>query len=302
MTATQTSEASERQTRLAIRLADDGVSIDQDLTCHACHYNLRLQPRDGTCPECAASIETTIAKRMLVLLNPKWLNAISTGAAVLSYGIPSVLFAFVIGNALLKLLSDFIEPRTVFLLAASCIGLVSLIGIWLFTKPLKTDLASKRLRRSQLIARVAAVGLTGSVIALFNISVSRDITLNLIVLSIGAVFMMVMVISFALCCGEIARMLSDQKTRRRSLIYGGIFGLGWLMTVPAMRSEFYGMRPAPLFIGFFLCGWALVILIGFLILVLPNYLSKQLQAARLEASEILNDAAPLPTQIADPAL
>jgi len=302
MTELPTSEASERETRLAIRLADDGVSIDQDLACYACHYNLRMQPRDGTCPECAASIETTIAKRMLVLLNPKWLNAISAGAAVLSYGIPTVLFVFVLGNALLKLLSFFVEPRNVLEFAATCIGLVSLIGIWLFTKPLKTDLASKRLRRSQLITRLAAVGLMGAVIALFNIPLSRDITLNLIVLSIGAVFMMVMVVSFAVCCGEIAAMLSDQKTRRRSLVYGAVFGLGWLMTVPVLRSEFYGMRPAPLFIGFFLCGWALIILIGFLILVLPNYLSKQLQAARSEASEILNDAAPPPTQMAHPVV
>lgn len=290
------------KTLLAIQLADDGVSIDQDLTCHACHYNLRMQPRSGKCPECAASIETMIAKRMLVLLNPRWLKSISAGAAVLSYGIPSVLFVFVLGNALLKFSSIFVEPRTVLMFAATCIGLVSLIGIWLFTKPLKTDLASKRLRRSQLIARVSAVGLAGAVMALFNIPLSRDITLNLIVFSIGAVFMMVTVISFALCCGEIAQMLSDHRTRRRCVIYVGLFGLGWLMTIPALRSALTSVRPAPLFFGLFIGGWALIILIGFLILVLPNHLSKNLQAARSEASEILTAPPHVPTQIADPAV
>jgi len=295
-------DASGHQASLSIQLADDGVSIDQDLTCHACHYNLRMQPRSGKCPECAASIETTIAKRMLVLLNPRWLKSISAGAVCLSYGIPTVLFVILIGNAVLKMLSVMLDARTVLMIGVTCIASVSLIGIWLFTTPLKTELASARLLRAQWIARLATIGLLGAIIGMFNIPNSVDPMPVLIIVGSAALTLIVSAVSFALCCGLIAQMLSDHKTRRRCLIYGALFGLGWLMTIPAMRSEFYGMRPAPLFIGFCFCGFAIIILIGFLILVLPNHLSKKLQAARSEASEILTAPPPVPTQIADPAV
>lgn len=67
----------------------DGI-VDTELPCHRCGYDVRAQPADGICPECATSVE---ASRKMALIprwpgwrdsDPRWRRRMVAGMWVLS--------------------------------------------------------------------------------------------------------------------------------------------------------------------------------------------------------------------------
>lgn len=281
---------------LGICLAADGISIDQDLLCSKCDYNLRMQTRDGVCPECGTAIETTIAKRTLMLLNPHWLKGITLGARILSYGIPIVMFAAIGINLVVNM---FIPNSDVWFLLGglAVLGLVGVVGIWCYARPLQTDLASNRLQMTSLVARIASLIFLILIVFVFNIPPHMDDAIIAFLAFTIMFFFIAAAVSFALYCGEIARMLDEEKARKRCIAYVSLFGLGWLLTVPGIRAAFaVGTRPTDLVLGMLLGGSGVIVIFGMLILVLPNHLTKQLRQVRDEARGMLHSESTAPVQ------
>ena len=59
--------------------------IDFDLPCVACGYNLRMQPRDGRCPECATPVAKSLNTFALDGANPTWCQQTAQSLRFLSW-------------------------------------------------------------------------------------------------------------------------------------------------------------------------------------------------------------------------
>lgn len=62
---------------------DPDGPVAASLVCVGCFYDLRSQPKDGSCPECGRPISDTLNHPggALVLADPKWLRQVWLGAA-----------------------------------------------------------------------------------------------------------------------------------------------------------------------------------------------------------------------------
>ena len=73
--------------------------VDADLLCVACGYNLRMQPVDGRCPECGATIRHTITFPHLARSAPRWLVSLLDSVTVLLVAIAIAFIGLLFFNA-----------------------------------------------------------------------------------------------------------------------------------------------------------------------------------------------------------
>jgi len=66
-------------------------TIDFDLPCRSCRYNLRGQRTDGNCPECGAPVADAMISNRLCDADPAWLDALRRGAFWIVVGIFTTL-------------------------------------------------------------------------------------------------------------------------------------------------------------------------------------------------------------------
>jgi len=66
--------------------------IDHDLPCVGCGYNLRMQPRDGRCPECATPVAKSLNAFTLDGADPAWCRGTARGLSLLSWVFIAQLF------------------------------------------------------------------------------------------------------------------------------------------------------------------------------------------------------------------
>ncbi len=104
-------------------------SLDRDLPCRHCGYNLRGMTEYGTCPECGTEVGRSLLSDQLCFSDPAWVGTLASGAAWIVWGellglVVSVC-SFVFGVML------FVPPwlDLVNLVPA----LVALVGNWLIT-------------------------------------------------------------------------------------------------------------------------------------------------------------------------
>lgn len=83
--------------RLAAPLDDAGL-IAGDLACVGCGYNLRTQPADGRCPECARPCAESLSGFWLRSASPEWLETVANGFGFLSaagFGLWALVFVLI---------------------------------------------------------------------------------------------------------------------------------------------------------------------------------------------------------------
>lgn len=66
--------------------------VPGDMACFQCGYNLRGQPNQGKCPECASPVMNTY-RRWLIYAEPKWLGRLRGGITALLWGILILVIA-----------------------------------------------------------------------------------------------------------------------------------------------------------------------------------------------------------------
>ena len=100
--------------------------VEADLNCVACGYNLRMQPVDGRCPECGATIRHTITFPHLARSAPRWLVSLLDSVTVM-------LVAVAIGFAGL-LFNDGRDTLLSLSVVTSAWGM-AWFAVWLLTRP-----------------------------------------------------------------------------------------------------------------------------------------------------------------------
>ncbi len=68
--------------QLAVPLAQV-ATIDTDLPCFFCQYNLRTLALDGICPECGNPVQKCIRQGWLIFADPRWLAKLRRGVTIM---------------------------------------------------------------------------------------------------------------------------------------------------------------------------------------------------------------------------
>jgi|GEM_PF-2367904 len=274
--------------RIDIKLDPSGLYIDQDLACFNCDYNVRGVSRERACPECGTAVDLAIANRKLFLLKPAWIRRITLGAWLLSY----LFLAMAACCVLFSFAADGLRnnyPLHFVFGSFTILTLVALAGVWLFTSRPNSELESSRLYRMGIVSRGAAIILAVGIIAIpiasrmIGTKGTNAILLTiLITFSLGGVF-------FSGYCQEVSSLLGKHHLRRRSLLYAWILVLGWLPLSYAILAS-NGVIGGRHVFTIWMIGSLSVILSGFLILVFPNHLLKELQSIRAEAEALIAES------------
>lgn len=129
--------------------------IDIDLACVACGYNLRTQPRDGRCPECATPVADS-----LLSADPAWCRSTAWGLHFLSWVMAFSLLPLV-HRWLFPVIVQNVSINVVFRIGSVNTGVyhatnLALIGgLWWIARP--DQLSPRRDRKLRLAIRAVSL-------------------------------------------------------------------------------------------------------------------------------------------------
>jgi hypothetical protein len=117
------------------------TTIDIDLPCFVCRYNLRTLTTDGTCPECGNPIEKSFVQSWLGFADQRWLRRVRFGATIIAFTVLAALVGGLAVKACLTYRIFALSPNAYVELGISCIplavavgfSLAWLTGVWLLT-------------------------------------------------------------------------------------------------------------------------------------------------------------------------
>lgn len=123
-------------------MSDVGPTLETDLACLRCGYNLRGLTTAGACPECGLQIERTLHGRYLCYSTPEFIRSLSLGIGLLMIAmhmlLPNGLVMFVLYIAAP---SDSVTPLgrfayvLTYVIAISLTAVFYVIGSWLLLEP-----------------------------------------------------------------------------------------------------------------------------------------------------------------------
>ncbi len=116
-------------------------TVDDDVICLQCGYNVRGLPRGGRCPECGTPIKRSLQGNLLRYSSPAYLATLNRGVLLILAAIAAQVICVVGGWILIAWLTakgwtDVARVSELLLSTASTgVSVVSLIGWWLFSAP-----------------------------------------------------------------------------------------------------------------------------------------------------------------------
>lgn len=114
--------------------------VDIDLPCVGCDYNLRTQPRDGHCPECAQPVAESLSGFILQGADPAWCRGTARGLYFLSWIMLLIPLQLLYHWIVFPIVQN-PPPNFAVLLASVLQGghhienLLLAIGLWWITRP-----------------------------------------------------------------------------------------------------------------------------------------------------------------------
>ncbi len=73
-------------------------TLDEDIPCISCGYNLRGLYPDGRCPECGIPIERSMREDLLKLCDPTWVDRLRSGATWAYWGLIATVLTLILGT------------------------------------------------------------------------------------------------------------------------------------------------------------------------------------------------------------
>lgn len=128
--------------------------IERDTTCFRCDYNLRGLSIAGDCPECGASVETTLRK-LEDHGDPKWLRKVRRGVDLMLCSTGFGVVAFIAAMVLLSRAAGagMIVTTFVTLVTFKLMLVLFCVGVWLVTTSETTAYAARANAAMRSVAR-----------------------------------------------------------------------------------------------------------------------------------------------------
>ncbi|MCG3125283.1 MAG: hypothetical protein CHACPFDD_00100 [Phycisphaerae bacterium] len=136
--------------------AADG-SINQDITCKKCGYNLRGLRENGLCPECATPVGRSVTGDLLRFADPAWVGRVAFGLNLIVLGIVITILLGCTGGVLAAMSGSALLSQI-----AGYVGIViNAVGIWCMTSPDPSGIGedarvnARRIVRTTMLIHVA---------------------------------------------------------------------------------------------------------------------------------------------------
>lgn len=227
----------------------DASSVETDVYCIRCGYNLRGLQRNSCCPECALPVADSLRGDLLADAAPDWLARVSRGASLISYGAILLIGSFVafilltvafLFAAVFSPVVFVLVPLTVVVLPVSLLLIV--VGSWRFTELEPRRVMIERRHSLRAATRAAAVAVfavaliglaAGTILGRSGVPTAVVSGVNQATIWFGGAGAVALVILLGYRVAELAERLPDMKlaqtARRRAPALGACVALAVLM-------------------------------------------------------------------------
>ena len=147
---------------------DEAPTIEHDLSCMSCGYNLRALPPAGLCPECGTDIARSTQGDLLKFADRKWVGSVYRGTCLLTIACVLLVICVLTLIVLAMILATISNPPPSIMQGDAIVMVLSvcllaafafmIAGVWLVTKQEPRVSLTEQAASSRGIAR-AAVGL-----------------------------------------------------------------------------------------------------------------------------------------------
>ncbi len=224
-------------------VAGPAVTLDADVACRGCGYNLRGLSTAGRCPECGVNVWISAAGQSLKYANPTWLAQVVGGARM----IVQSLFGYC-GLAVSNCLASAVgggwmgqqaSAAGAFLGIGFLVVTVWLLyGLWRYTspEPARTEgrWAARRLARIGVIAGLIT---TAAFVSLYGVSgLAASPYAFLMCAAIGTPFGLtgyISLVALAYHTRELTGRAGDHTAARTAAIIGRVYAVAWPVTLVA---------------------------------------------------------------------
>lgn len=196
-------------------------TINADVACRKCGYNLRGLKNEGRCPECGTPVGFSTVGDLLRYSDPAWLTILTRGMSYILWGIlVSILVAVVTIPLRSELLNAWLSIAG---------GLLGVAGAWLLTEPDPSGLGEDQYATSRKLVRVAlVVGLGGELVAALTQTLPIPEALQFVLtLAVGLAGLFGVVGEFAkfIYLEKLARRVPDVSLAERARLLRWGYGL-----------------------------------------------------------------------------
>ncbi|HWE03582.1 MAG TPA: hypothetical protein VG326_14350 [Tepidisphaeraceae bacterium] len=140
-------------------------SVEMDLPCRQCSYNLRGLPLDGQCPECATPVGLSVNGDLLRYSEPEFIGTLRRGFSFILWGVLALVIVTV-GAAILNGMRVVGVGSPVISVLSFFGTLPMVIGAWLLTTPDPGGIGEDRYGAARKFIRITlAIGLLNHLIA-----------------------------------------------------------------------------------------------------------------------------------------
>jgi len=211
-----------------LELADaPPVSIDYDLSCRRCAYNLRGLSEDSACPECGTAVGRSLLGDQLRFSDPVWVRTLASGMTWIVWGI---FLGILLG--VLIMIVEFALPNTdplTLSLIGSVPSLVALVGYWRVTAPEPDVMEVKALTLRSFVRWTMVPSAVINLVVLFGIYIDPLIAHSIGVL--GSLIGLAGYLALFVYARRLALRVPDEGLahQTRVVMWGTVISLGTLM-------------------------------------------------------------------------
>jgi hypothetical protein len=229
------------------------TTVDHDVPCRKCSYNLRGLSTDGRCPECGQPVGLSITGDLLRYSDPDWvaklrkgINLILTGIVVMIVGV-----LLVVALGIVARVRGDVEGQIIGMLA----NLLIVIGSWLLTEPDPSGLGEREYGTPRKIIRITLlIGLANGALnfGAARLTIPNELGLILALINIGgAIASVVGTFAQLLYLKKLARRIPSEALEERavSIMWGFGISYGVVAVFGAMVAFAAGLHLEPFMVA-----------------------------------------------------